>query len=249
MTADEGTLEALPAEGERLARAAQAEDLPLALLGGAAIWLTCPSARSSPLAREYGDVDFAARSKDRARIKAFMEAHGYVPDAMFNALHGATRLNFHDPARDRPVDILLDRFSMAHALDLRPSLNGARLTLPPADLLLTKLQVVALNEKDLRDICALLADHALGPGGIELQRILDVTQSDWGFEHTIHRTLAVVDERTGELGLTPDVAATIVERARDLDAALQAAPKSARWRMRARVGERVRWYEEPEEAR
>jgi hypothetical protein len=168
---------------------------------------------------------------------------------MFNALHGASRLNFHDTRRELPVDVLLDRFAMAHALDLREQLAGGGVTLPLADLLLTKLQVVAINEKDLRDAGALLADHDLGPGGIELERILDVTRGDWGFEHTIHRTLATLTERLGDFGLAEDVRARIAERAERLGAALDAAPKSARWRMRARVGERARWYEEPEEAR
>src|SRR3954451_16641319 len=86
---------------------------------------------------------------------------------MFNALHGATRLNFHDAARDRPLDVLLDRFTMAHALDLRDRFTPGALTLPLAELLLTKLQVVSINAKDLRDIAALLLDHELGDGGID----------------------------------------------------------------------------------
>ena len=32
-----------------------------------------------------------------------------------------------------------------------------------------------------------------------------------------------------------------------LRAAIEGAPKSGRWRLRARVGERVTWYAEPEE--
>ncbi len=129
--------------------------------------------------------------------------------------------------------------------------GGVGLTLPLADLLLTKLQVVSLNHKDLVDICALLLDH--GPGesddNISMERVLGVTRSDWGFEHTIHRTLATLRERISEFELPADAAATIVRHADELDAALDAAPKSMAWKMRARVGERVKWYEEPEEAR
>jgi hypothetical protein len=101
-----------------------------------------------------------------------------------------------------------------------------------------------LNEKDLRDILALLLDHES-----DTPRVLAVTHADWGFEHTIRRTLAGVRERAGDFGLAPSAVATVLARAGALDPALEAAPKSPKWRMRARVGERARWYEEPEEAR
>jgi hypothetical protein len=242
-------LEDVPDAGRRLAADAAAAGLPLRLIGGVAVWACCPSARTAPLARPYGDVDLVGRARDRSAIAAFLEARGLEPDRMFNALHGASRLNFHDPRRDLPIDVLLDRFTMAHSLDLRERLTGDGLTLPLADLLLTKLQVVSINEKDLRDLAALLLDHDLGPAAIDTERILEVTRSDWGFEHTIHGTLSTLVRRVGDFGLDEASTRRIVERAEQLGAALHAAPKSARWKMRARVGERARWYEEPEEAR
>jgi hypothetical protein len=243
----EGTTE----EGERLAKAAQEAGLPLKLVGGVAIWVTCPSARTPPLARDYGDADFVGRSSDRKVITEFMTKQGYEPDALFNAIHGATRLNYHDPVRGRPIDILLDRFVMAHELDVRESLESAELTLSLAELLLTKLQVVNLNRKDLLDLLALLLDHPFGEAqeAISLQRILEVTRSDWGFEHTIHRTLTTLRDRIDEFALPPPSSALVLSRAGELEAALNAAPKSIGWKMRARVGERVKWYQEPEEAR
>jgi hypothetical protein len=104
--------------------------------------------------------------------------------------------------------LLLDRFVMAHELDLRGSLRTGELTLPLADLLLTKLQVVNLNRKDLVDVLALLLDHGFGPGEISTERIFDVTRSDWGFEHTIHRTLATLREQIGEFGLATESASS-----------------------------------------
>lgn len=239
----------VPGTGRQLAADADAAGLPLRLVGGVAVWVRCPSARAAPLARPYGDIDLVGRGRDRRAIADFLEARGYEADRMFNALHGASRLNFHDTRRDLPVDVLLDRFSMAHALDLRDRLSDGELTLPLADLLLTKLQVVSLNEKDLRDVCALLLDHDLAPAGIDRTRLLEVTGSDWGFEHTIHNTLATLARRIGDFGLPAASGRRIVERAEAIGAALHAAPKSTRWKLRARVGERARWYEEPEEAR
>jgi hypothetical protein len=243
------TLESVAEEGVRLATAAREADLRLRLLGGVAVWWHCPSARTPALARNYGDADFVGGAREGKRITAFMEDHGYEADRMFNALHGASRLNFHDPARDRPVDVLLDRFAMAHELDLRDSVSADGITVALADLLMTKLQVVSINEKDVRDLVALLVDHGFGADDIDLARILDVTRNDWGLEHTMHGSLATVGQMAGGFGLAPEEAESVTGRIDELSAALDGASKGAKWKMRARVGERVKWYEEPEEAR
>ncbi len=243
------TLESVAEEGVRLALAARDAGLRLRLLGGVAVWHQCPSARTSPLARRYGDADFMGPGREGKRITGFMEAHGYEADKMFNALHGASRLNFSDPARDRPVDVLLDRFVMAHELDLRDSVSPDGVTVALADLLMTKLQVVSINEKDVRDLTALLVDHRFAGDDIDPARILDVTRNDWGLEHTIHGSLATLGQMVARFGLAAADAQTVADRIAELSAALNAAPKGAKWKMRARVGERVKWYEEPEEAR
>jgi hypothetical protein len=243
------TLDDVAEEGRRLALAAQGDDLPLRLLGGVAVWCQCPSARLPELARDYGDADFIGRAGDRKRITAFLEAEGYEADRMFNALHGATRLNFHDPVRDRPLDVLLDHFTMAHELDLRDSVSADGLTIALADLLMTKLQVVNVNEKDVRDLLALLLDHDFDPDDIRLERVLEATKNDWGLEHTIHRSLSRLQQMLGGFGLAAEHQETALARISELGVALASAPKGAKWKLRSRVGERVRWYEEPEEAR
>jgi hypothetical protein len=243
------TLDSVAEEGVRLATDAREAGLGLRLLGGVAVWCHCPSARTPPLARSYGDADFIAGGREGKKISAFMEEHGYEADRMFNALHGASRLNFHDPARDRPVDVLLDRFVMAHELDLRDSVSADGLTIALADLLMTKLQVVSINEKDVRDLTALLVDHRFAGDDIDLTRILDVTRNDWGLEHTMHGSLATLGHMIGGFGLAPEQVQAVSDRIAELSAALTGAPKGTKWKMRARVGERVKWYEEPEEAR
>jgi hypothetical protein len=214
-----------------------------------AVWCTCPSARVPPLRRDYGDADFVGEASERKRITAFMEAQGYEADRMFNALHGKTRLNFHEPVRERPIDVLLDRFTMAHELDLRGSSSPGGLTIALADLLMTKLQVVSINDKDVRDTLALLVDHEIAGDGIDLDRITAATTNDWGLEHTMHRSLSTVTELAPGIGLGDAQLAAVMSRAAALTDGLNGAPKGRKWKMRARVGERVKWYEEPEEAR
>jgi hypothetical protein len=51
----------------------------------------------------------------------------------------------------------------------------------------------------------------------------------------------------GSYGLPAPDAARITNNVDELQAALQATPKSLRWKARAAIGERVQWYTVPEE--
>lgn len=239
-------------EAERLAGAAGAAGLGLRLMGGLAIWLTSPSARRPPYARDYRDLDFAAPSAHAKRVTPFLSELGYVPERMFNALHGAQRLNFGHPDGCWTIDVVLDELAMSHRLDLRDRLGPAGPTLDLADLLLTKLQVFEVNRKDLGDIACLLADHPLsdGPaaGAIDRGRVVALTSADWGWCHTVEANLARAAEQARAEPPT-DAPFDAGRQAEALLAAVQAAPKSLAWRARARIGERVRWYETPEEVR
>ena len=238
-------------EGLRLVHAAAERGLPVRLIGGVAIWARCPSAKLPQLERDYGDVDIISLRKVSRDVIRFAESMGYQPDKLFNALHGAQRLNFTDVATGRPLDVLLDRFAMCHTIDLRDRLGIDPVTIPLADLLLTKLQVVHINQKDLLDLTALLADHPLGgreAGSIDLGRLTSLLGKDWGFEHTARLNLAKLRESVGP-GLPAAVTRTVEDRIAGVLTALDKGSKSLGWQMRARVGERVQWYELPEDVR
>ena len=242
------------AEAERLTAAVLAAGLSMRLMGGMAIWLTSPSVREPPFARSYADLDFAAASVDRKRIVPFFVEEGYIAERLFNAIHGAQRLNFAHPSGRWTVDVVYDQLRMSHRIDLRGRLALPGPTIDLADLLLTKLQIWEINEKDLRDSACLLADHPLGdgtetvdPGAIDVERILALVTSDWGLCHTVERNLERLASHPG--GWRVHGSAPPGDQARALLERISAAPKSLSWRTRARVGERVRWYETPEEVR
>jgi hypothetical protein len=243
-------------EAARLGGLLVSAGIPARLMGGLAIWLRCPSVRQGPFARSYADMDFVVAAKGAAPFKAFLLEQGYLPDQFFNALHGATRLYFQAPDARWSIDVVVDELAMSHRLDLRGRLAGPDPTVTLADLLLTKLQVWEINRKDLGDALCLLADHVLADGrpadqtassdGIDAGRIAAVLGVDWGFCHTVERNLASVAElwAAEPLAGAPFDAGSQVAA---LTTAIERAPKSLGWRARARVGERVRWYETPEE--
>ena len=239
-------LEDLREEMVRVLEAADDRGVPVRALGGLAVNLICPSARVPPLAREYKDLDLAGRRGDAASITDLLRSLGYSPDEEFNAIHGHRQLYFWDPARGRQLDVFIERITLSHDLEVGPRLEVTPRTLSPADLLLTKLQVVEVNEKDLKDACALLADQPIGPEGIDPQRVLEVLTSDWGWWRTCTATLNAVDRYAADLeGFSGRD--RVVRSAQELRRLIDEAPKSARWKLRSIVGERVRWYELPEE--
>jgi hypothetical protein len=241
-------------EATRLAAAAMDADLGLRLMGGLAVWAVSPSVRVPPFARDYGDLDFAVRKRDGRAVTPFLQGEGYVAERMFNSIHGAQRLNFGHPDGPWTIDVIVDALRMSHLVDLSGRLEPGRPTIDLADLLLTKLQVWEINAKDLADITCLLADRPLSDGeppdgeSIDLARILALTGADWGLCHTLERNLREVaafarDRRRAAAPFDP------VMQVETLLAAIAAGRKSVAWRVRARVGERVRWYEVPEEVR
>lgn len=253
------------AEALRIVEVASDAGLLVRLMGGMAIRAHAPDWTARTRRTEV-DIDFVTTSRDRAAFFALLEQHGYTPDRQHNALFGRKQGYFMDVPRKRPVDVLVDTLEMCHRLDFGARLGASIPTLPLADLLLTKLQVVKINRKDVLDALVLLAEHPLGPndgaadsrhglGTISIPRIVEITANDWGWWRTVTGNLVKLqqfletelNEDDLDVGGGRAVQFDPADQVRTLREAIDAAPKSARWRLRARVGDRVPWYNEPEE--
>lgn len=219
-------------------------------LGGVAVVLRCASAQEpSPFARRPEDVDLATRRRDVKAVSTAIVEAGFAPDAQFNTQGGGRRMRFLS-AEDDHVDVFVDAFEMCHRLDLSERLQLDAATIPLADLLLTKLQVARMTEKDLSDIACLLADHELtsDDGGLNVDYIGDLLARDWGWWRTVQENVELVGSRLDRWEVSDETCGRIRSRLAELARAIDERPKSRRWRMRARLGERMPWREEPEEA-
>jgi len=237
------------AEARRLVDGARQQGVTLRLIGGLAIRQHCTILPFCE--RDYSDIDVVGLKAERHKIQdAFVEL-GYQPNERFNALHGDTRLEFLDPVNERHVDVFLDTFEMDHYIDLRHRLALDDYTIPPSDLLLSKLQIVRLNEKDVRDILTLLKDcdigHADAPGVINVDYIIELCSCDWGLWKTLTTNVDKVWEHVSDYALTAEEQARVRERLANLKEMLVEAPKCLRWKLRDVVGERLQWYNVPEE--
>lgn len=242
----------LEAEMQRLVSEGQKEGILLRLLGGLAVKVHSPHASHRSLERNYPDIDFVTDKASSRRLLDFLPAMGYTPNKTFNTLSGDRRQLWYDETNGRQIDIFIGDFTMCHTLPLSARLEVEPLTIPLAELFLTKAQIVQLNRKDVLDLLALLLDHEVGPGDretINAEYIAGLCAKDWGLYTTVSLTLQKVRQFLEEEphGLDEQEAQTIARRLVTLEKAMDDAPKTMGWKMRARVGTRVRWYEEVEE--
>jgi hypothetical protein len=235
---------ALVQEGRRLIGLAAEHDMVARLLGGTAILIHCPAALSAGGYREIQDLDLVVEIGCQRRLADLLTARGYEPEPRFNALHGHSRMLFYGPLSQ--LDVLVGNFSMCHVIKLGQRLGLDDPTLTVTDLLLTKLQIVELNSKDASDLAVLVSEHevtteAAAPDLIDLSYLGRLVADDWGLWRTITGTVARLQQENYERSVTDKLAA--------IDSYLRRVPKSGRHKLRARVGDRVPWFKEPDEVR
>lgn len=235
-------------EADRILAAAGAANITTRLLGGVAVAKHFHEPNPPLLSRPYGDIDIMVSGKQVRRLREVLVALGYEANRPFNSLHGDRRMQFFDLENHRHLDVLVDVFEMCHKLD-DVALGAHPQTLGPADLLLTKLQVVQVTEKDLIDSSTLLYQHEVRPGGgdaIDLDRLKTVTRKDWGWYTTFMDNLSRLNDFVAGQ-LSPQQSERIIQRVEQITRGIESAPKTMMWKARAGVGRRVPWYVLPEE--
>lgn len=246
------TLPRLEDELDRLIGEANQQGIFLRVLGGLAVKLRSPHASHRGLERAYPDIDFVTNKGSARKLTAFLPAMGYTPNKTFNTLSGDRRQLWYDEEHNRQIDIFIGDFAMCHTLPLADRLELEPLTIPLAELFLSKAQIVHLNRKDVLDLCALLLDHDIGRSDGETingEYIAGLCAKDWGLYTTVSLNAQRVKDliESGEVELDPAERETVKSRLAALQTAMDAAPKGLSWKARAKVGTRVRWYEEVEE--
>jgi hypothetical protein len=237
-------------EALRISEEAKRGGATLRLLGGVAIRLCARDGLHPAFEREYADLDWIVPKGKSSEAQTFFDSIGYTPHVRFNAIHGRERLLFFDEENDRQIDVLVGTFRMSHQIPFGDRLALEPVTVPLAELLLTKLQIVQLNEKDVRDALALLHDHPVEErdgDAINAAQVARLCAADWGLWRTFTANLAALEDHIGRYELAEESKGRIAERVGGLQERIEEEPKSFGWRMRAKIGDRKRWYELPEE--
>lgn len=233
-----------------LVEQAKQADIPIRILGSLAYRLHCPGNLQlfDAMKRDLTDVDFAARSDRRKELRAFLEGLGYVIDQDIVVATEGKRYCFADPGSPMMVDVFFDELFFCHQIPLRDRLDFDYPTIPLADLVLEKMQIVEINAKDIKDTLVLLLEHPLGSADreeIDAAYIAKLLAADWGFYYTVTTNLGKLRRLGLEYGtLNEQQWTTVGGRIEELERMIEEEPKTRRWKVRARIGPRVKWYQE-----
>lgn len=244
--------DAILAEAEELLRVAAQRSVIVRLTGSLAIRAHCPA--HAPLLpalgrRPYRDIDLFAYWKDRHQVATLFEERGYVLDPAVRQAQefGVKRFVYEQPDSHLKADVFFDDLVMAHTIPFKGRLELDAPAITMTDLLLTKLQIHEFTDNDLIDCLVLLAEHQAGRG-IDAAYIAEIMRKDWGFCHSTEINLARIAASVRAFPALPETAAAAIEgNITALRDAIERAPKTQKWKLRARVGERTRWYEQVEE--
>jgi hypothetical protein len=235
------------AEGDRLVAAANAEGVALRLLGALAFAKRCPrhAHLQETLKRVYTDIDFAAYGSQVKQVRALLAREGFVEDELMYVESEGSRMVLNHPATGLHLDVFLDKLEFCHTVPWKRRLEIHDMTIPLAEMLLQKMQIVQINEKDIIDTIMLLLEHELTEedSGINIALVATVCAKDWGW----WRTLTMNLEKVKQMGASYTALSGHEGRrvAEQVDAALariEREPKSVTWRVRAKIGDRKKWY-------
>jgi hypothetical protein len=238
-------------EGFRVVDLARESGLSVKLIGGLGVAAHKHFDLPKILKRDFGDIDLVIGRKNGGVLTSFLTELGYEGNKRFNALHGASRLLFYDRVNNRQVDVFVSEFKMCHELSLENYLNLHPRSLAPEHLLLTKLQIVEINRKDLLDVLRIIYMHPNAQGdsecsGISIERVNSILSIDWGWYTTVTDNLKKALEFSKGT-LEANIHLAVEETLQMLLERIESAPKGPKWKARAIVGRRKAWYEIPEE--
>ncbi len=245
----------LEAEVDRLVAAVAGAGGTLRVLGSIAVSRHCHEASQliPAFSRTYADIDFAAYRHDAKLVADTLAGLGYAEDREIAMTSEGKRGLYDSPASRIHLDVFFERLEFCHIIPLAGRLEVDSPTLPVAELLLSKLQIVKINEKDVVDTILLLLDHALGSSdadAINTDVVARLCAADWGLWRTITANLDKVLALSATFPqLSGGQRQRVAEQAAGLRARIDSEPKPFSWRTRARVGDRVKWWTDVDEVR
>jgi hypothetical protein len=240
-------------EVNRIMDAAKAKGVLLRLLGALAFHIHCPkfSYMQEMLGRTFTDIDFASYRKESDRINNLFAELGYQNDPRVRAIFGSRLIFYETSGTNRHCDVFLDKLEFCHDVAFEGRLEVDYPTIPLAELLLEKMQIVKLNQKDAIDTIMLLREHQIGGSDndvINADHLAHLTARDWGLWKTLTTNLENV-RNTAEAfeKLSEEDKTDVNSKITALRARIDKEPKTRGWRIRAQIGEKRKWYRDVDE--
>jgi hypothetical protein len=241
--------QAFEAEGDRLLAAASDEGVVLRLLGALAFAKRCPGhvRLQVRLGREYTDIDYAGYGRQADAIRGLLSREGYAEDTMTFVESEGSRMVWNHPGTGLHVDVFLDELSFCHTVPWKGRLEVHDETIPLAEMLMQKMQIVQINEKDLIDTIMLLLEHPIteDDDGVNMALVAGLCSKDWGWWRTLTMNLVKVKQMAATYDeLSGEEQRRVADQVDDALGRIERRPKSVAWKMRAKIGDRRKWYQD-----
>ncbi len=240
-------------ELKRIIEASNNAGLLLRVIGSLAFQMHCPTFGylQAAMGRAYTDIDFAAYRKQSREIKSMMAGLGYAENREVFIISEGNRSIFENSHNKLHLDIFFDKLDFCHIISWENRLEADSPTIPLSEMLLEKMQIVRINEKDVIDTIMLLLEHPLGnidKETINITRVARLCANDWGLWRTTTMNLDKVAHLVVEYPQLDDAQKTrLVSQVKQALSQIESEPKSMAWRLRSRVGDRVKWYKDVDE--
>jgi len=250
---DQSEREKFEKELQTILKASDDAGILMRVIGSLAFQLHCPQFGylQEAMGRAYTDIDFAAYSRQAKEITELMTGRGYIENREVYIGSEGERAIFDKPETGLHVDIFYEKLDFCHTIYWKDRLEVDSTTIPLTELLLEKMQIVKINEKDIIDTIMLLLEHPLGDVDeetINIKLAAQLCADDWGLWRTTTMNLDKVQQLAHHYPqLTAEQKATVESQVREILARIDAEPKPLAWRLRDRVGDRVKWYKEVDE--
>ncbi len=232
---------------------AQKRGAVIRLLGAVAFNIHCPTYGyfQQEAKRHFTDLDFAAYFSHNAAIRQAFTKMGFEEDREVAVVFARERMIYNMPGTELHVDIFFDKLNFCHPIPWAGRLEVDSPTIPLAELLLEKMQIVQINPKDIIDTIMLLREHPLDDSDhetINASRIAAMCAKDWGLWRTVtmnlKKTIDISKEYSWLLDADREV---VIDKVAQLLKIIDAQPKSSSWSIRNKIGDRVKWYKEVHE--
>lgn len=250
---DQAEREKFENELKRILKASEEKGVIMRVIGSLAFQMHCPQFGhlQAAMGRAYTDIDFGAYSKQTKQITDMMTSLGYKENREVFIVSEGERAIFDKPEAGLHVDVFYEKLDFCHAIYWKDRLETDSPTIPLAELLLEKMQIVQINEKDIIDTIMLLLEHPFGDidkETINMKRVAAICAADWGFWRTVTMNLEKVRALAHHYPqLSDEQKARVEQQVKDAVDRLDKEPKSMGWKLRARVGDRVKWYKDVDE--
>ena len=246
-------------EARRLAEKANEVGIIMRILGALAVRIQSPefTALHQSLGRlsgdtEFTDIDVMTYGEFQDELEPFFKSVGFNPEPRVRRTPSiwAYRQMYLEPKGQFHVDVFFDKLEMSHTIDFRGRLEVDYPTISLADILLEKMQIHHINEKDVKDSIVLIRAHDLGETdkeSINQAYIAKLLSADWGFYHTVANNLTKTKLLLQDYNIPQADREDVISKIDRLLTRIENEPKTSKFKMRARIGEKKKWYNDVDE--